>query len=309
MESEFIVCPQCTDRCLEGLRKEEGVLVCSNCGERYRIIEDTPALREMDRDGFAERQIRGEQQYQDIFVNMFLLRQYGLLVRIEEFPRSTNIFSQILKITGGSEIFYQTQIGLVRPYLRSNITILDIGCGTGRLIGELARRASDGFVIGIDYSPAMVAMARKILFAEVHSNIEFQVRTSKLKFVSAEMNGWGINNAALWLADAQRIPLRSNSIDMIACINVLHRVEDPRKVIQEMKRVLKKDGVLLASNSYDWRAEHTARQLWFDNLGDELDSSIWQMENEVDGVPFMTPTYNRRYEFSLNHSQLFRKIK
>lgn len=310
MEREFLVCPLCTDGCINGLQVEEDALVCNNCGGRYRIIEGIPALREVDREGSVDSQIKGELRYhEEIFVNMFLLRQYGHSVRVEKASHPVSVFSQFLKITGGAEVFYQTLLALAQPHLRRNSNVVDIGCGAGRLTGELARRVQDGFVIGIDYSSAMVAMARKVLFTNIHSAISFRVRTSKLKLVSAEMSGWGINNAALWIADAQRIPLRSSSVDMVACANLLHRVEDPRKVIQEIQRVLKNSGVLLASNSYDWREKDTPPRLWFDNLGDELDSGLWKMENEMDGIPFITPTYNRRYEFSLNHLQLFRKIK
>lgn len=39
-------------------------------------------------------------------------------------------------------------------------TILDIGCGTGRLTAQLAAAAADGEVVGLDRSAAMLAQAR-----------------------------------------------------------------------------------------------------------------------------------------------------
>ncbi|MCP4545269.1 MAG: class I SAM-dependent methyltransferase [bacterium] len=39
--------------------------------------------------------------------------------------------------------------------------ILEIGCGTGRMIGEMAKSAKRGYVEGIDFSDEMVAIARR----------------------------------------------------------------------------------------------------------------------------------------------------
>jgi trans-aconitate methyltransferase len=43
--------------------------------------------------------------------------------------------------------------------LRGDETLLDLGCGDGRVTAELAKRVPDGLVIGIDSSPAMIAAA------------------------------------------------------------------------------------------------------------------------------------------------------
>ena len=42
-------------------------------------------------------------------------------------------------------------------------TILDVGCGTGRLTAQLAAAAGDGLVVGLDLSNAMLAQAREWL--------------------------------------------------------------------------------------------------------------------------------------------------
>jgi ubiquinone/menaquinone biosynthesis C-methylase UbiE len=39
--------------------------------------------------------------------------------------------------------------------------ILDVGCGGGIAIREMAQKASNGKVFGIDYSEGMVRLARK----------------------------------------------------------------------------------------------------------------------------------------------------
>src|SRR5690242_17290385 len=51
--------------------------------------------------------------------------------------------------------------GLSHLVIDKQFTILDVGCGGGQTIKELATRASDGRVFGIDYSAASVATARR----------------------------------------------------------------------------------------------------------------------------------------------------
>ena len=39
--------------------------------------------------------------------------------------------------------------------------VLEIGCGTGRLIGKMAKSIDRGYIEGVDFSDAMVAIARR----------------------------------------------------------------------------------------------------------------------------------------------------
>jgi len=47
--------------------------------------------------------------------------------------------------------------------LQGHERVLDIGCGTGRVTGEIAARVSGGGVVGLDRSPAMLATAQEWL--------------------------------------------------------------------------------------------------------------------------------------------------
>jgi len=54
-----------------------------------------------------------------------------------------------------------TKWGLGFIDIARDIDALDIGCGGGRTVGRLAEIATDGTVVGIDYSPDAVVVARK----------------------------------------------------------------------------------------------------------------------------------------------------
>jgi ubiquinone/menaquinone biosynthesis C-methylase UbiE len=52
--------------------------------------------------------------------------------------------------------------GMSHVSINPGAFILDVGCGGGKGVQEMARVASDGKVLGIDYSEEMVKLARKI---------------------------------------------------------------------------------------------------------------------------------------------------
>jgi len=54
-----------------------------------------------------------------------------------------------------------TKWGLELIDIASDAHVLDVGCGGGRTVQRLARIASGGRVVGIDYSPDAVAVAKK----------------------------------------------------------------------------------------------------------------------------------------------------
>jgi len=52
--------------------------------------------------------------------------------------------------------------------------VLDIGCGTGQTTRDAARRARDGFALGVDLSSRMISYAERIAIAEGVRNAHFE---------------------------------------------------------------------------------------------------------------------------------------
>jgi ubiquinone/menaquinone biosynthesis C-methylase UbiE len=97
--------------------------------------------------------------------------------------------------------------------------VLDVGCGTGRGIVDFARDAA--FTAGADASLDMLGVA-----------IGKTAGTLRAGFVNAY---------------AQQLPFRSAAFDMVTSLNFLHlfSLETQRKMVSEMKRVVKPGGVII----------------------------------------------------------------
>ena len=89
--------------------------------------------------------------------------------------------------------------------LRGDESILDVGCGDGKVTAEIARALPNGLVVGADASPQMIAFAKRTFPAKNFPNLKFQVMDArKIKF--ARQFDLIFSNAALhWVDDHQAI--------------------------------------------------------------------------------------------------------
>lgn len=90
--------------------------------------------------------------------------------------------------------------------VKAGDSILDIGCGTGRLTAELARLAHKGKVMGIDPSPEMVSKARKTTTS--FDNISLmQILAQKIDFKN-EFDIVYSNSALQWIKEQEDVIAR-----------------------------------------------------------------------------------------------------
>ena len=100
---------------------------------------------------------------------------------------------------------------------------LDIGCGDGWAVGQVASRSVNDLVAGIDISPRMIKNARD-------------------KLPAAE-------NVELRVANAESIPFPDATFRWVLCTFSFHHYANPDQALLEIRRVLVKGGrfVLLDS--------------------------------------------------------------
>ena len=111
---------------------------------------------------------------------------------------------------------YDEMYELIRPLVRHK-TVLELAAGTGAIAKNIVNAAAH--IEATDASPEMIAQAKR------------DNRSAKLYFS---------------VQDMFHLPYAEESFDVVIVSNALHIVPQPEKALQEIKRVLKDDGVLIA---------------------------------------------------------------
>ncbi|MCR0989320.1 MULTISPECIES: class I SAM-dependent methyltransferase [Streptomyces] len=117
--------------------------------------------------------------------------------------------------------------------LRAGDAVLDAGCGTGRALPALrAAVGAAGAVLGADLTEAMLAEA---------------VRAGRREA------------GALLLTDAERLPLRTGTLDAVFAAGMISHLADPVAGVREWARVVRPGGTLALFHPVG-RAALAARQ-------------------------------------------------
>lgn len=111
---------------------------------------------------------------------------------------------------------YEEMYELIRPVVKAK-TVLELATGTGLIAKNIVNAAAH--IEATDASPEMILEAKR------------DNRSAKLHFS---------------VQDMFCLPYANQSFDVVIVSNALHIVPQPEKALQEIKRVLKEDGVLIA---------------------------------------------------------------
>jgi ubiquinone/menaquinone biosynthesis C-methylase UbiE len=103
----------------------------------------------------------------------------------------------------------------IERYVKQDFSVLEVGCGTGLLLSMIDAKRK----IGCDFSEGLLRQLKK-------------------------------KGLALVSADAEALPFKDGSFELVYSVNLLEHVADPGKAISECLRVLRKGGkaVLITPN-------------------------------------------------------------
>lgn len=133
--------------------------------------------------------------------------------------------------------------------IHEGMKVMEMGSGTGFYTFEAARRAGlSGHVYAVDIKPAVIAILNRKIERAAAKNITTEV------------------------ASAYEIPSSSENIDRVLMVHVLPEIPDKQKALGEIRRVLKKEGLLTLAEGLidpDYRLRRTEIG-WCRDAGFEL---------------------------------------
>jgi ubiquinone/menaquinone biosynthesis C-methylase UbiE len=140
--------------------------------------------------------------------------------------------------------------GLSRVSMESYATVLDIGCGGGAALSDMASLFPESKLCGIDYSEDMVSLASK-----VNKRL---IEKGRMEITHGTVSS---------------LPFSDNTFDLATAFEACYFWPDLIHDLQEIRRVLKPGGLLLIVNEVyeDVRFRHRNKR-WADWTGMRLHS-------------------------------------
>ena len=104
--------------------------------------------------------------------------------------------------------------------MKKGIRVLDVGCGSGKALNLMAKHFPNSSFTGYDFSDEAISNAKK------------------------ESESIGNKNTTFEVQDVQHFP-NSEKFDLVVAFDAIHDQAAPAKVLQNIKSVLKDDGLFL----------------------------------------------------------------
>jgi ubiquinone/menaquinone biosynthesis C-methylase UbiE len=123
------------------------------------------------------------------------------------------------------EAFWALFAARVAPHLPPRPVMIDLGCGPGLLLHDLAERYPAATLHGYDVTAAMIAHARQLRYAGAAPSL-------------------AVHDVAMG-----SLPLTPASVHLVTMSSVLHVLDEPLPVLAEIRRVLAPGGIFLL---IDW---------------------------------------------------------
>ena len=105
--------------------------------------------------------------------------------------------------------------------------ILDVGCGAGYFLNLIRKRyreeGHEPLIVGIDVSAHQVS------------------------YMAERMHREGVSRVIAATANGEFLPFADESFDLVTCSEVIEHIRNPKRALEEMRRILKPTGMLLLS--------------------------------------------------------------
>jgi ubiquinone/menaquinone biosynthesis C-methylase UbiE len=193
-----------------------------------RLLADTPrVVRRMRKGDFRDIPLVDKRRFPPYYRRTFHWQTDGYF---SEHSAEVYELGVELLFRGTADVMRRQIIPPITEYVRAvgdatQVKLLDIGCGTGRTLHQIARSHPTMRLHGVDLSPAYIRYARKVL--------------------------GDVGELTLAVENAEALPWADATFDIVTSVYMFHELprNARRNVVREMLRVVKPGGLVVIEDS------------------------------------------------------------
>ena len=242
-----------------------------------------------------------------------------------------NIVSQYIEFHYGEEYYSVPNfpvacIEAVRGHLSGQKTerALDIGCATGRSAFELAKNFDH--VDAVDFSVRLIEAPTNLQKTGTQRYIiqdEGELVTYK-EIKLSDFDGYEAvkDNITFMQGDACNLTDKYMDYDAVFAGNLLDRLYDPAKFLNDIKGRIRAGGLLILTSPYTWLEEFTPRDKWLGGFKANTGESYTTLEGLFDGltpefemlgepqdIPFVIRETARKFQHTSSQMTVWKKVQ
>ncbi|MET3815482.1 5-histidylcysteine sulfoxide synthase [Pantoea sp. UYEF8] len=221
----------------------------------------------------------------------------------------------------GVDNYAESLVKLALNYTTSHAEALDIGCATGRASFELARHFER--VTGMDYSARFIDVALQLTSGEDFRYVVPQegdlVEYRQVRLKDFGLDGDLAQRIQFVQGDACNLKPQPARYDLVLASNLIDRLRQPARFLQDVTPMLRPGGILLLSSPYTWLEAYTPKENWLGGVRENgealttlqalqrLLAADFELLDTPQEMPFVIRETARKFQHTLAQVTVWRK--
>lgn len=221
----------------------------------------------------------------------------------------------------GTENYAKALVDIALQMTDKRGRALDIGCATGRASFEFARHFDS--VVGMDYSARFIDVALQLSSGEDFRYVTQEegdlVEYRQVRLKDFALDEAQANRIQFVQGDACNLKPQSEGYDVVLASNLIDRLRQPKRFLQDITKMINPGGVLLLSSPYTWLEEFTPKENWLGGIRENGEAlTTYQALQRLlaadfeeiavpQDVPFVIRETARKYQHTVAQLTVWRK--